>query len=301
MAELHVSNEPISRLKTQDSRLLTSIIIPTYNRKQWLTEAIDSVLAQQYREFELIIVDDGSDDGTCRSLSRYAGRIHYLYVRHGGVSRARNIGFRFSRGALVAFLDSDDLWQPKKLLRQVEYLRAHPDCRLCYTDEIWIRRGVRVNQGKKHRKYSGDIFEQCLPLCIISPSSALMRRELLEETGGFDESLPVCEDYDLWLRITARTPVAFLPELLIVKRGGHEDQLSRSEWAIDRYRVKVLSRILESGLLAPAQREAAQRELLRKCAILEKGFVKHDRQEELAELRRLTHYWDNEIHEKDEK
>jgi glycosyltransferase involved in cell wall biosynthesis len=264
-----------------------SVVIPTYNRKQWVTEAVDSVLKQKFRDFELLIVDDGSEDGTCEALGRYAGKTGYLYLRHGGVSRARNIGSRICRGDFVAFLDSDDLWQPAKLQRQMEYMRAHPDCRICYTDEIWIRRGVRANQGKKHRKYSGWIFEQCLPLCIISPSSALIRRDLLEKSGGFDESMPVCEDYDLWLRIAAGNPVAFLPEPLIVKRGGHDDQLSRSEWGIDRFRVKALCKILARDVLTPVQREAARQELLRKCGILEKGFLKHNRIRELLEIREI--------------
>jgi glycosyltransferase involved in cell wall biosynthesis len=265
-----------------------SVVIPTYNRKQWVTEAIDSVLKQKFRDFELLIVDDGSEDGTCEALGRYAGETGYLYLRHGGVSRARNIGSRICRGDFVAFLDSDDLWQPAKLQRQMEYMRAHPDCRICYTDEIWIRRGVRANQGNKHRKYSGWIFEQCLPLCIISPSSALIRRDLLEQSGGFDESLPVCEDYDLWLRIAAGNPVAFLPEPLIVKRGGHDDQLSRSEWGIDRFRVRALCKILARDVLTPIQREAARQELLRKCGILEKGFLKHNRIRELLEIREIV-------------
>ena len=264
-----------------------SVVIPTYNRKQWVAEAIDSVLKQKFRDFELLMVDDGSEDGTCEALGRYAGQVGYLYLRHGGVSRARNIGSRICRGDFVAFLDSDDLWQPAKLQRQMEYMRAHRDCRICYTDEIWIRRGVRANQGKKHRKYSGWIFEQCLPLCIISPSSALIRRDLLEQSGGFDESMPVCEDYDLWLRIAAGNPVAFLPEPLIVKRGGHDDQLSRSEWGIDRFRVKALCKILARDVLTPVQREAARQELLHKCCILEKGFLKHNRTRELLEIREI--------------
>ena len=283
-----ISTTDLQSLTTDHRPLPTvSVVIPTYNRKQWLTEAVDSVLQQKYRDFELIIVDDGSEDGSCEILGGYSGRIGYVFLRHGGVSRARNVGSRLCRGEFVAFLDSDDLWQPNKLLRQVEYMRAHPDCRLCYTDEIWIRRGVRVNQGKKHRKFSGWIFAKCLPLCIISPSSALMRRDLLMETGGFDERLPVCEDYDLWLRITAGNPVAFLSEPLIVKRGGHEDQLSRSTWAIDRFRVKALCKILDAGCLTPGQQEATRRELRRKCGILEKGFLKHGREPEMHEIRSI--------------
>jgi hypothetical protein len=284
------SNEaspPRTRHQTPDSRPAVSVIIPTYNRKQWLTQAIDSVLAQKYRDFELIIVDDGSDDGSSAVLGGYSGKIGYIYLRHGGVSRARNIGSQLCRGEYIAFLDSDDLWHPNKLLRQMEYMRAHPDCCICYTDEIWIRHGVRVNQMKKHQKFSGWIFEKCLPLCIISPSSVMIRRELLLESGGFDEGLPVCEDYDLWLRIAAGNAVAFLPEPLIVKRGGHDDQLSRSACAIDRFRVKALCKILDQGVLTPGLQEAARQELLRKCVILEKGFVKHGRNREILELREI--------------
>jgi glycosyltransferase involved in cell wall biosynthesis len=271
-----------------------SVIIPTYNRRSWVTEAIDSVLAQKYQNFELIVVDDGSDDSTATALQRYAGRIGYVYVAHGGVSRARNIGIRLSRASLIAFLDSDDLWLPAKLQRQVEYMAAHPDCCLCYTDEIWIRRGVRVNQGHKHRKYTGQIFEKCLPLCLISPSSVLIRRELLHEMGSFDESYPVCEDYALWLRITARHPVAFLSEALIVKRGGHADQLSRREWGMDRYRVRALQSLLAEVILSPEQQLAARQELLRKSRILERGYSKHGRLCEVEEIRQILATFDEE-------
>jgi GT2 family glycosyltransferase len=166
-------------------------------------------------------------------------------------------------------------------------MAAHPDCRLCYTDEIWIRRGVRVNQGHKHRKYSGYIFEKCLPLCLISPSSVLMKRELFQEMGGFDESYPACEDYELWLRITARYPVAFLSEALIVKRGGHADQLSHRDWGMDRYRVRALQSLLAAATLSPEQQQAARQELQRKCLILERGYGKHGRLREAEEMRQV--------------
>jgi GT2 family glycosyltransferase len=174
----------------------------------------------------------------------------------------------------------------------MEALRAHPDRPLCYTDEIWIRRGRRVNPKKKHRKYSGWIFERCLPLCIISPSSALIDRDLFETLGGFDEGLPLCEDYDLWLRITLRHPVVFIPEPLIVKRGGRPDQLSQSTWGLDRYRVRTLWKLLKEPYLKGPQRQAVVDELQRKCGILAGGARKRGKirmaryYEELARISR---------------
>ena len=261
---------------------LVSVIIPTYNRWPWLRDALDSVLAQSFRDFELIIVDDGSEDGTHQYLAADYSKLNgFLYLKHGGVSRARNAGFKVARGDWIAFLDSDDYWLPGKLGRQIEFLKSHEDISVCYTDEIWIRHGVRVNPMNKHRKYSGWVFERCLPLCLISPSAVILRRELFEEMGGFDESLPVCEDYDLWLRITCVYPVAFLEEKLIVKRGGHPDQLSRSEWGMDRFRVQAIQNILAGGKLDQRQEIAALQELVIKCRILRQGCSKRDRCGEL--------------------
>ena len=159
-------------------------------------------------------------------------------------------------------------------------MAAHPDVPLCYTDEIWIRRGVRVNQKKIHAKSGGWIYPLCLPRCIISPSSALMRRELFEIAGLFDEQLPVCEDYDLWLRVASRFEVGFLSEALIVKRGGHPDQLSQREWGIDRYRVAALIKIYESGVLSEAWRRQTAAMICSKCQILQNGFRKRDKPED---------------------
>jgi len=264
-----------------------SIIIPTYNRRDFLREAIRSVLEQSFRDFELIVVDDGSDDGTREMIQReFPGLLTYLYQENQGVSRARNRGLELAQGEFVAFLDSDDLWLPRKLERQMAFMQSHPKAQICYTDEIWIRRGVRVNPKKKHAKYSGWIYPRCLPLCIISPSSALMRRGLLEEVGGFDEELPVCEDYDLWLRISARHPIHFLPEKLIVKRGGHQDQLSR-RWGNDIWRVKALLKMLKDPSLRPDWRRMTVEELHRKGSILIKGFRKRGKEEEVKYYERI--------------
>ena len=250
-----------------------SVVIPTYNRWPMVGAAVDSVLAQSYRDFELIVVDDGSADATSTELAKYGSQLRYFKQNRSGVSAARNLGVRRSRGRLIAFLDSDDLWQPDKLKIQVRYMERSPEVQICQTDEIWIRHGVRVNPRIRHRKPSGDIFNRSLDLCLISPSAVMMTRRLFELSGGFDEWLPVCEDYDLWLRIARDHPVPLIEQPLVVKHGGHADQLSHSMWGMDRYRVIALQKLLRSGLDGE-RRAAALKVLQNKVAVLAQGARK---------------------------
>ncbi len=252
-----------------------SVIIPTYNRLSMLKEAVDSVLAQNFEDMELIVVDDGSTDGTVEEMKRYGGRVKFFqYSESRGVSAARNRGILRARGKYIAFLDSDDLWVKGKLKIQVAFLDDNPHYPVCYTDEIWIRKGKRVNPMLKHAKYSGWIFEKCLPLCIISPSSVMMRRKLFSRVGLFDEALAVCEDYDFWLRVSARFPIFFINRKLIVKRGGHPDQLSQRSWGNDRCRVMALEKLLSEPFIGSEEREMILGEMKKKCSILYKGFLK---------------------------
>ena len=194
--------------------------------------------------------------------------------RNYGVSRARNEGLSQAKGRYVCFLDSDDLWDKNKLKTQVHWMERNSDCQICYTDEIWIRKGVRVNPMVKHQKYSGDIYRHCLPLCIVSPSSVMLRSRLLNEIGNFDESLPVCEDYDLWLRIAMKYRFHCIEQPLVIKFGGHEDQLSRKYWGMDRFRVAALKKILDLNLLEGERLHLTRLTLIKKCSILIQGFVK---------------------------
>jgi glycosyltransferase involved in cell wall biosynthesis len=252
-----------------------SVIIPTYNRLPMLKEAVQSVLTQDYEDFELIVVDDGSTDGTSEEMKRYGGRVKVIeQTENRGVSAARNRGILQAKGKYIAFLDSDDLWAKGKLKIQAAFLDDNPHYPLCYTDEIWIRKGKRVNPMKKHAKFSGWIFEKCLPLCTISPSSAMMRKTLFSKVGLFDEALPVCEDYDFWLRVSARFPIFFIDKKLIVKRGGHPDQLSQRSWGNDRYRVIALEKLLSEPHLNEEERGAVLKEMEKKCRVLSAGFSK---------------------------
>lgn len=255
------------------SAIAVSVIIPTYNRAWCLPRAVTSVLAQTFQDFELIIVDDGSCDDTARIASSWKHPVRFLRQENRGVSAARNRGIRASRGRLLAFLDSDDGWQPDKLARQVAFFEAHPAAAICQTDEIWIRRGVRVNPKNRHRKPAGWIFEASLALCLVSPSAVMMRRELFDRVGLFDEELPACEDYDLWLRVSARYPIHLIEEPLVVKHGGHPDQLS-SQHSLDRYRIRSLDKLLRGGTLSPEQSRAAAVKLSEKCVIYAAGCRK---------------------------
>ncbi len=252
---------------------LVSVIIPTFNRAGWLAESIGSVLSQTYPHIELIVVDDGSTDHTQDVVQGFGEALTYMHHDNRGVSASRNRGVVASRGTLIAFLDSDDVWQPGKVAAQVALLQQQPDIEVCYTDEIWIRHGVRVNPKQIHQKHTGWLFEPSLPRCIISPSSIMLRRELWNRLGGFDERLPACEDYDLWLRMTVQVPVTLIPEPLIVKRGGHADQLSRSTPLLDQYRITALDKLLRTALTMP-QRRAVLSVLIRKCDIVAQGAGK---------------------------
>jgi glycosyltransferase involved in cell wall biosynthesis len=252
-----------------------------------VVRAVASVMAQDYDDFELIVVDDGSTDDTRNRLSPFKNRMQYVYRENSGVSAARNKGIRLASGDLIAFLDSDDVWLPGKLTRQVEFFDANKDALICQTEETWIRNGVRVNPKNRHQKESGMIFKRSLALCLVSPSAVMMRKKLFDRVGCFDEDLPACEDYDLWLRVSCRFPVHLIADPLIIKHGGHQDQLSRTP-GLDRYRIMSICNIIEGGRLVPEQYEASVRMLKEKCTIFAAGCRKRGRHEEADEFDRLA-------------
>ncbi|MCD6305132.1 MAG: glycosyltransferase [Deltaproteobacteria bacterium] len=258
-----------------------SVVIPTFNRALKTARAVASVLYQSFTDYEIIVVNDGSRDGTEEILRQFGRRIRYIALRSNqGVSAARNRGVAESHAPWIAFLDSDDYWLPRKLEAQTAFFRRHPQALICQTQEIWVRNGRYVNPKKRHLKPSGDIFEPSLRLCLVSPSAVMLRRSLLEAAGPFDEDLPVCEDYDLWLRIACQHPVHLIQDRLVVKEGGHSDQLSRRYRGMDRYRIQAILKVLRSGILTPGQIQTALKELSRKCRIYGTGCLKRGRQEE---------------------
>ena len=269
-----------------------SVVIPTCDRIETLPRSLDSVINQTFSDWELIVVDDGSTDGTDEMILRDYPAVRLHRQENTGVSAARNAGVALTSGEWIAFLDSDDAWLPEKLERQLSVLANEPELRLSHTNEIWIRNGKRVNQPKEYAKSGGDIYRRCLPLCCICPSSVLLRRDLFDEIGGFDEILPVCEDYDLWLRITAREPVHYLDEALVRKYGGHKDQLSTTVWGLDRYRIRALEKILSEEILSPKDQLLTKETLIKKLRILIAGARKRGNQEVVAEYEPRLSEWE---------
>jgi len=258
-----------------------SVIIPVYNRYTFLERAVTSVLGQSYRDFELIIVDDGSDvsiSGT--TIAGCDPRISIIRLdQNCGVAAARNAGVKVSKGQWIAFLDSDDLWHRHKLQKQIRWLEIYREMAIMQTREIWIRNGIRVNPPRSHEKIQGDLFKQSLDRCMITPSSVILSRSLFDSSGGFNESLRACEDYDLWLRICCRHSVGLLDEYLLTRYGGHDDQLSGTAEQLDRYRVRSMLQLLETAELDPVQYQQAAATLVKKANILANGYYKRGNSE----------------------
>ena len=257
------------------SNPFVSVIIPTFNRVDAVCKAVESVLNQTYLQYECIVIDDLSVDNTRELLNeKFGKKIRLVSQPHSGVSAARNLGVKQCRGNWVAFLDSDDTWHSDKLRQQISYHQENPKLRISQTQEIWIRRGKQVSARKKHKKPSGYIFPQSLEMCLITPSSVILEKELFLTSGGFDEYLPACEDYDLWLRITHKNEVGLLDELLLTKYGGHSDQLSHQYEAIDRFRIYGILKLLLSEKLTDLQRNQTVSEAKKKLNILKLGANK---------------------------
>ncbi len=267
-----------------------TVIIPTHNRAYSLSRALDSVFSQSVLPNEVIVVDDGSSDGTYGLIEQKYPQVKTIYQHQQGVSAARNRGIREAKSDWIAFLDSDDEWLPHKLEQQCEMLKNSPSLQVCHTEEIWIRNGERVNQMNKHKKTGGWIYQNCLPLCAMSPSSIIIHKRIFDDVGLFKEHLPACEDYDLWLRICARYSVLYIEKPCINKYGGHEDQLSSAHWGMDRFRIQALMDILKEQVLNEGDKSATKIVLRKKIEVYSKGARKRGKDEEL-------HYYQNLLEE----
>ena len=272
-----------------------SVVIPTFNRISLVARAINSVLKQSLNPYEIIVVDDGSDDGTSEMIQNKYKSIKLIQQQNNGVSAARNNGIKHAKGGWIALLDSDDEWTEKKLENQVDRLIKTPEYDFCHTNEIWIRNGVRVNQRKKHEKYGGYIFDKCLDICRISPSSVLFRKNILDHVGWFDDQLPVCEDYDLWLRITAEYRILFIDDPLIIKYGGHDDQLSHGVEGIEFFRIKSLENLLERSELSTDNRILSIQMIIKKYNIYLNGLVKRKKQGEADQIKEKIKFWKKDM------
>jgi len=268
-----------------------SVVLPTYNRHSFLERSIQSVLKQTYPDFELIVVDDGSSDKSSDILSTLGShpKITLLTQFNQGVSQARNRGVEQSRGAFLAFIDSDDEWRPGKLEAQWHYLQSHSEA-IVQTSETWIRKGVRVNPPEYLKKQAGDIFLPSLQRCMITPSSVMMTKKLFEESGGFDKNLPACEDYDLWLKITSKHTVGLVPHEYLIRYAGHSDQLSEQYPAMDKFRLASLYKHLQANQFDSQQTVAALEVFTKKLRIYKQGCEKRNKVQELAWCSQLEQF-----------
>ena len=280
-------------MSKNENKYKISVVIPTLNRINTLQRALDSVINQTYKPAEIIVVDNGSSDGTLKFLREQYPKITILTENKIGVSSARNKGIKKSINQWIALLDSDDAWHPRKLEIQTSMLDgASKEYNLIHTDEVWFRNNKHINQMKKHKKQGGYIFERCLSLCCISPSSVLFKKNILDKVGLFDESLPVCEDYDMWLKICSSEEVLFAQDKLTYKYGGHNDQLSKSYWGMDRFRIKSIENLIKSFDLTYKQKKQAKKELIKKLKIIINGAFKRNNLSIVNEFSTKLEYWD---------
>ena len=273
-----------------------SVIIPTYNRCDLLKRAINSVIKQTISPKEIIVVDNGSTDQTYQMVSSLFPEINYFIEKKRGVSAARNKGILESKSKWIAFLDSDDAWKPTKLEKQMEFSVLNQDkYRIIHTDETWYRNKKFLNQLKKHKKSGGNIFKKSLQLCCISPSSVVLKKQIFEEYGLFDENLEVCEDYDMWIRITSKEEVGFLDSPLVLKYGGHSDQLSKKFWGMDRFRIKSLEKNLKNEHFSKSQKINVLDTLIEKLTIVSDGALKRGNKEIFKKYNGKLQDWSIEL------
>lgn len=264
-----------------------SVIIPTFNRIEFLSHALDSVFSQSYATTEVIVVDDGSTDHTVEKLSPAYPSVRFLRQENQGVSAARNLGIIKAENPWIALLDSDDRWAPEKLDRQINHLSQNPSCRVIHTGEKWIRNGKEINIPASLDKTKNGLWERSLEKCIICPSSVLLHQSVFEKIGAFDPSLAICEDYDFWLRLLLTHKIGLIEEPLVHKYGGHPDQLSMSTWGLDRFRVQSLKKISGFENISPTQKAQIHETIFRKTDLLIQGFKKHGKDEEAQRYQAL--------------
>ncbi len=243
-----------------------SVIIPTYNRANFILKAIRSIQNQSLHVKEIIVVDDGSTDNTKEVLQNE--EIKYIYQQNSGVSSARNLGIQKAKYEWLAFLDSDDTWCKDKIKEHVSLHVNSPELKASFSDEIWVRNGKIINK-KKHLKKEEPCFLNSLRTCKIGVSTFVVHKSIFEDIGVFDETLKVCEDYDLWLRILRKYEIKLIDKELITKQAGHENQLSFTTPLIDTYRIKALKKHINSEY-----KKNILEEITYKSDILENGAKK---------------------------
>ena len=262
-----------------------SVIIPTYNRRYFLKISLESVLEQTFKDFELIIVDDGSTDKTYKLIKGYKDkRIKYLKQENKGPASARNLGIKESKGKFICFLDSDDRYRNDKLEITNKYIKRNPGYKIFHTQELWYKNSRYLSQKIEHKKPNGFIFKKALKICCVSLSTACINKDLFLRVGVFDENFPVCEDYEFWLRASLFYPVKLIPHYLTIKEGGRIDQQSRKK-GLDKYRFFAIYKIIKNYRLPLYYLKEALRNLEEKAEIYTKGASKRKKVKEISQIK----------------
>ncbi len=262
-----------------------SVVIPTYNRAKFLERAIFSVEKQTVRCLEIIVVDDGSTDNSADILKNLQLSLSTQIKIYNGVNKgpaaARNYGIEKTSGEYIAFLDSDDHWNKKKIAMQYDALCKNPQFSISHTKERWLRRGEHLNQKKIHIPRHGDIFDHCLQLCGVGMSTVMLKKDVFTTVGQFDETLRCCEDYDLWLRVSSIYDFLLIDEPLTVKEGGRDDQVSHQyRVGMDKLRIYAIKKILDRVQLDDQNYILALKEIVKKSRIYGNGCLKHGNNED---------------------
>ena len=280
---------------------LVSVIIPVYNRTSLLLESVTSVVNQSFKDFELIIADDCSEENIKAAVSKIPGisGITLKWVcpeKHSGMAgKVRNLGVDASLSEYIAFLDSDDVWEKDKLKNQYSFMQKpeNKNIRISHTREKWLRGEKTVSQKSQKHKREGDIFEDALWKCIIGPSTVMMEKSLFYEAGGFREDLEVAEDYELWLKITDHEKIGYIDEMLTVKRAGDWDQLSEKYGQIEIFRIDALHSLLKQGYFKGEKKISAATVFSKKCRIYAEGCRKRGKTDEARHYEILSERYQN--------
>ena len=244
------------------------------------------------------MVDDGSTPtvGSLKDFNSIDVRI-LRNEQNKGVSAARNLGIREANGDWIALLDSDDEWMEEKLEKQIQHFEQHEGLHAVHTGEKWIRNGNEVIPPAYLNKSPDNLWERSLQHCLICPSSVLLHKSIFQRIGLFNENLPVCEDYEFWLRLLLHTEIGLVGEKLVIKHGGHSDQLSTTTWGMDRFRVQALINLINSSTLNEEQYVSAISVLLHKCMIVAKGSEKREKFEEATKFLEIARTYEARIYE----
>lgn len=222
---------------------LVSIVVPAYNAERHIKDAVDSAIGQTYKNIEIMVVDDGSTDGTKKELESYIknNKIIYLYQKNKGLSGARNAGINQARGEYIALLDADDMFRPAKIEKQLFFLKNNSDCDFCYTDVEFFRDGIPNKILKSHFKYySGNVFEHLLKANFINPSTLFFRKQIFDKFGMFDESFKRAEDLEYYLRVSLDgARFCFINELLFLSRIRKSGNLQSNQVLMQSSILKI--------------------------------------------------------------